>query len=79
MSPKRLERICQWSHRFAVEKILLAKLCKWTEKLTSSPGSLGKDYDDDDDDDDKYDNDNDDDDDVNDDDAKAAILLIMKT
>ena len=37
MSPKHLERICLWSHQFASGKILLAKLCKWTEKLTSSP------------------------------------------
>ena len=38
MSPKQRERICQWSHQFASgKKIFLAKLCKCTKKLTSSP------------------------------------------
>ena len=35
MSPKQRERICLTS--LLVEKILLAKICKCTEKLTSSP------------------------------------------
>ena len=36
------ERLCQWSHQFASgKKMLLAKLCNWTKKLTLNPVHMG--------------------------------------
>ena len=37
MSPKHWKEFASGLTSLLVEKILLAKLCKWTDKLTSSP------------------------------------------